>query len=72
MKNRDRYFAQTNAYDLFMLIQSNVQRRGCLCVRDMLTGKMNLCPESMRGKVGTESRLAVCGECLQKFLNEEE
>ncbi len=72
MKNRDRYIHKVNEYDMLVKMQKHITECGCLCVVDILTGRMNPCPEEMRGKVGAESRLAVCSKCIQKWLNEEE
>ena len=52
-------------------MQHNIMEKGCVCVLDALTGNMNSCPAEMQGKVGALSRLAVCGKCIQRFLNEE-
>jgi hypothetical protein len=52
----------------------NMQTRlikGCRCVLDVITGTTVLCPIEAHGKVGEQSRLAVCSKCIQAWLNEE-
>lgn len=71
MKNRDKYITRRSEYDMLMQMQYNIMERGCVCILDALTGAMNNCPAEMQGKVGALSRLAVCGKCIQKWLNEE-
>ena len=71
MKNRDKYIIQHSEYDMLMQMQYNIMDCGCNCVLDALTGSKNNCPAEMQGKVGALSRLAVCGKCIQRFLNEE-
>jgi hypothetical protein len=72
MKNRDRYILKVNEYDMLMNMQKNIQNCYSCCALDVITGKMINCPEEMKGKVGEQSRLAVCSKCIQKWLNEEE
>lgn len=73
MKNRDRYIINVNEYDMLISMQTNIVTKcGGYCVIDELTGKVCDCPEDMNGKVGEQSRLAVCSKCIQKWLNEEE
>ena len=71
MKNRDKYILQRNEYDMLLEVQYNIMDCGCNCVLDGLTGEKIKCPDNMCGKVGARSRLAVCGECIQDFLNKE-
>lgn len=72
MKNRDRYILKVNEADMLISMQTNIVTKcGGYCVIDELTGKVRDCPEDMNGKVGKQSRLAVCSKCIQKFLNEE-
>ncbi len=71
MKNRDRYILKVNEYDMLIKIQENIMDTGYNCILDGITGKKIKCPEEMRGKVGAMSRLEVCGNCIQKWLNEE-
>lgn len=71
MKNRDKFIIHHSEYDMLMQMQHNIMEKGCVCVLDALTGNMNSCPAEMQGKVGALSRLAVCGKCIQRFLNEE-
>lgn len=71
MKNRDRYINKVNEYDMLMNMQYNLTDICCDCVLDIITGKKIKCPEEMRGKIGAQSRLAVCSKCIQKWLNEE-
>ncbi len=56
----------------FVSMQKNIQNCYSCCALDVITGKMINCPEEMKNKVGQESRLAVCSQCIQKWLNEEE
>jgi len=72
MKNRDRYILKVNEYDMLISMQKNIQNCYSCCALDVITGKMINCPEEMKNKVGQESRLAVCSQCIQKWLNEEE
>ena len=73
MKNRDRYILKVNEADMLISMQTNIVTKcGGYCVIDELTGKVHDCPEDMNGKVGAQSRLAVCSKCIQKWLNEEE
>jgi hypothetical protein len=72
MKNRDRYILKVNEYDMLMNMQKNIQNCYSCCALDVITGKMINCPEEMKGKVGEQSRLEVCGKCIQKWLNEED
>ena len=71
MKNRDKYITKVCEYDMLMDMQKNIQNCYSCCVIDVITGKMINCPEEMKGKVGQESRLAVCSKCIQAWLNEE-
>ena len=71
MKNRDKYILKRNEYDLLITIQTNIIDNGGCCVIDEITGNMNACPEDMKGKVGRESKLAICSKCIQAWLNEE-
>ena len=70
MKNRDRYILKVNEYDMLMNMQTKLIK-GCRCVLDVITGTTVLCPKEAHGKVGEQSRLAVCSKCIQKWLNEE-
>lgn len=72
MKNRDRYITKVNPCDMLCDMQKNTMKTGCVCVLDQLTGKMQPCPKEMNGRVGNESKLAVCRTCIQKWMNEEE
>ena len=71
MTNRERYILRQNEYDLLLTMQSNIVRNGSTCVLDMLTDSMIPCPKEMCGKVGSRSVIAVCSECIQRWLNEE-
>lgn len=71
MTNRDRYILKVCEYDMLMNMQANLIDRGYVCAIDALTGKIKACPEEMAGIVGKQSRLAVCGKCIQKWLNSE-
>lgn len=70
MRNRDRYILKVNEYDMLMNMQTNLIK-GCRCVLDVITGTTVLCPIEAHGKVGEQSRLAVCSKCIQKWLDEE-
>lgn len=70
MKNRDRYILKVNEYDMLMNMQMRLIK-GCRCVLDVITGTTVLCPIEAHGKVGEQSRLAVCSKCIQEWLNEE-
>lgn len=70
MKNRDRYILKVNEYDMLMNMQTRLIK-GCRCVLDVITGTTVLCPIEAHGKVGEQSRLAVCSKCIQAWLNEE-
>ena len=72
MKNRDRYILKVNEYDMLMNMQTNLIKVSCRCVLDIITGTTVLCPTEAHGKVGAQSRLAVCSKCIQKWLNEED
>lgn len=72
MKNRDKYILKVNEADMLISMQTNIVTKcGGYCVIDELTGKVRDCPEDMNGKVGKQSRLAVCSKCIQAWLNEE-
>ena len=70
MTNRERYIMNVNEYDMLMKMQTNLIK-GCRCVLDVITGTTVLCPAEAHGKVGEQSRLAVCDKCIQKWLNSE-
>lgn len=70
MKNRDQYILKVNEYDMLMNMQTNLIK-GCRCVLDVITGTTVLCPSEAHGKVGEQSRLAVCSKCIAAWLNEE-
>lgn len=70
MTNRDRYILKVNEYDMLINMQTRLIK-GCRCVLDVITGTTVLCPIEAHGKVGEQSRLAVCSKCIQAWLNEE-
>lgn len=71
MTNRDKYILRRNEYDMLMSMQYELLDCCNMCILDIMTGSKIQCPEEMKGKVGARSRLTVCGECIQKWLNEE-
>lgn len=71
MKNRDKYILKVNECDMLLRLQYNLMHGCGNCILDSLTGKRIQCPEKMRNRVGHLSRLEVCSECIQKWLNEE-
>ena len=71
MKNRDRYILKVNEYDMLISMQTNIlniSEDSPVCIIDLLTGKVNGCPDEM---FGDEPRLAVCSKCIQAWLNKE-
>ena len=72
MKNRERYILRVNEHDMLLNMQYNLMDCCCNCILDIITGKKIKCPEEMKGKVGAQSRLAICSKCIQAWLNEEE
>ena len=71
MKNRDKYLKERSEYDIMLQMQENIGGGFNCCVIDEITGKIHNCPDKMLGRVGTYSRLTICKECIQKWLNEE-
>lgn len=70
MTNREKLL-NTNIYDLLVIMQENIYEGYSFCAIDLIIGKIHNCPDEMKGKVGAESRLAVCKDCIQKYLNME-
>lgn len=67
MKNRDR-LRHTALYDLLMDMNTGIRTGDYLCVKEVLTGEYQYTDHD-RCMTRDEHD---CGECLRKWLNEEE